>query len=251
MSPDPSAHRVPSALSPAADFYISGEYARRHPGWHREHSEWKAARVREMLRRNAVTPRDVVEVGCGAGAVLAELQRHLPSNTALVGYDIAPAAIDLARPLANSRLRFVQGDFLSALMPPASLLLALDVVEHVEDDRAFLRALCPRAERHLIQLPLDLSLLSRWQPERLRWAKESVGHLHFYSKPMALGLLEETGYRILDWFFTAVELDLPPPAGQQQRLRILRRLGRRLCPSLTASVLGGFSMLILCEPQGQ
>lgn len=202
-----------------------------------------------MLRRNSVVVRDIVEVGCGAGAVLAELQRNLPSDAEFVGYDIAPAAIDFARPLANAKLRFVQGDFVSTLLPPADLLLILDVVEHVDDDRAFLRALRPRAARHIIQLPLDLSLLSRLQPERLRWAKESVGHLHYYSKSTALALVEQAGYRVLDWFFTAVELDLPPPENQQQRLRFLRRIGRRLGPSFTASVLGGFSVLVLCEPQ--
>jgi SAM-dependent methyltransferase len=245
----PSASHGSLASHPAENFYTSGEYARRNPGWHREHSEWKAAQVLKMLRRNDSVAHEIIEVGCGAGGVLAELQRHLPPSAELTGYDIAPAAIDLARPLENARLRFVLGDFLATQVPPADFLLALDVVEHVDDDRLFLRALCPRAKRHIIQLPLDLSLLSRLQPERLRWAKESVGHLHYYSKSAALALIEESGYRILDWFFTAVELDLPPPENQQQRLRGLRRMGRRLCPSLAANILGGFSVLILCEPQ--
>ncbi len=230
-------------------FYTSDEYARRHPGWHREHSAWKASQVMKMLRRHSRIPHSVVEVGCGAGRVLAELQRELPPTTEFLGYDIAAAAIQMARPLANPKLCFVEGDFLTALMAPADLLLALDVVEHIDDHRGFLRALCPRSARFIIQLPLDLSLLSQLQPERLRWARESVGHLHFFTKSTALALLRETGYNVVDWFFTAVELDLPPPETQQQRLRAVRRVGRGLCPALTARVLGGFSVLMLCEPQ--
>lgn len=202
----------------------------------------------KMLRRHSRVPRSVTEVGCGAGGVLAELQRELPPTTEFLGHDIAAAAIQMAQPLANPKLRFVQGDFLTALMPPADLLLALDVVEHIDDHRGFLRALCPRAAAHIIQLPLDLSLLSQLQPKRLRWARESVGHLHFFTKHTALRLLRETGYTVVDWFFTAVELDLPPPEGQQQRLREWRRIGRRFCPGLTARVLGGFSIIMLCEP---
>lgn len=244
----PSSATIAAGSPTAKDFYTSDEYARRTPGWHREHSQWKAAQVLAMLRRNAVSPRSVVEVGCGAGAILAELQRNMPTETGFVGYDIAPAAIDLTRPLENSKLRFVRGDFLSTLMPPADPLLALDAVEHIDDHRDFLRALCPGACPHIIQLPLDLSLLSNLQRERLRWARESVGHLHFFAKNTALRLLRETGYAVADWFFTAVELDLPPPESQQQRLREWRRIGRRLWPGVMERVLGGFSIIMLCEP---
>ena len=233
----------------AAEFYTSDEYARRHPGWHREHSDWKASQVLAMLRRHDRRPHSGLEVGCGAGGVLAALQRELPPETGFVGYDIAGAAIRMARPLENDRLRFVEGDVVALPTPRADLLLALDVVEHIDDHRGFLRALRLRAAAHIVQLPLDLSLLSQLQPERLRWARESVGHIHFFTKDTALALMCETGYRVVDWFYTNVELDLPPPAHQQQRGRVLRRIGRQLWPGLTARVLGGFSMLILGEPR--
>ena len=88
------------------------------------------------------------------------------------------------------------------------------------------------------------------QPQRLQWARESVGHLHFFTAGTALRTLRETGFDVVDWFYTAVELDLPPPAAQQQRLRTLRRIGRRLSPAWTARVLGGFSVLAYCRPSG-
>ena len=230
-----------------ADLYVEGEYARRHPDWHREHSAWKAAQVLTMIRRHRLEPQTVTEVGCGAGGILAALQKELPAGVAFTGYEIAPAALAMAQALANPHLRFIQGDFTALQPAPADLLLTMDVVEHVEDYLGFLRALRPRAARHIFHLPLDLSLLSQLQPARLQWARESVGHLHYFTAETALAALAAAGYTVTDWFFTAVELDLPPPSAQHQRLRRLRRLGRRLAPAWTARLLGGFSLLALCR----
>ncbi|MBC8011495.1 MAG: class I SAM-dependent methyltransferase [Burkholderiales bacterium] len=229
--------------------YTDGAYLQRHPTWHREHSDWKAMQVQRLLARHALVPRTVVEVGCGAGGILAALQRHLDRSVEFTGYEIAPDAIRLAQPLANERLRFVQGDFVASASSPVDVLLAIDVVEHVSDYLGLLHALRRRARAHVFHLPLDLSLLSSLRPERLRWAYESVGHLHYFTAETALRALRNAGYNVTDWTFTAVELDLPPPPGQRQRLRALRRLGRRISPGWTSRVLGGFSLLALCTEE--
>lgn len=239
--------RCASAVSMSVDRYTDGEYLKQHPGWHREHSAWKAAQIRALLARNALAPRTVVEVGCGAGGILAALQRELDPTVELIGYEIAPDALKLAEPLRNDRLRFVLGDFAASEAPPPDVLLAIDVVEHVGDYLGFLRALRPRARAHVFHLPLDLSLLSSAQPRRLDWNYESVGHLHYFTQETALRALRNVGYEIADWTLTCVELDLPPPVGQQQRLRTLRRLGRRISPDWTSRLLGGFSLLALCR----
>lgn len=237
---------MPADRSPTEARYVDGDYQSRHPGWHREHSAWKAAQIAALLRQQNCAPHSVVEVGCGAGGILAELQRQLGAGD-FTGYEIAPAALALAAPLANDRLRFVSGDFLQLATPVSDLLLAIDVVEHVEDYLGFLRALRPRAQVHVFHLPLDLSLLSSCQPRRLDWNFESVGHLHSFTAETALRALANAGYRVQAHTFTAVELDLPPPDAQQQRLRFLRRLGRKISPAWTSRLLGGFSLLVFCR----
>src|SRR5262245_22986552 len=74
-----------AARGVTADLYTSDEYARRHPDWHRSDSPWKAAQVLAMLQRHGLVPRTVVEVGCGAGGILAELQKNLPAATHFTG----------------------------------------------------------------------------------------------------------------------------------------------------------------------
>lgn len=227
------------------DLYTGGEYARLHPDWHREHSPWKASKINELLLRNEVRPKTVAEIGCGAGEILASLQKELPYATSLVGYDIAPAAFALTRHLENANLRFVLGDMIKISPPPVDLLLTIDVAEHIEDYLGFLRAIKPRAKYHIFHLPLDLSLLSMLQAERLKWARNVVGHLHFFTAETALQALSNAGYITKDYIYTSVELDLPT-SEQQQRLRILRRIGRRISPAWTSRTLGGFSAMVLC-----
>lgn len=230
----------------STDLYTDGEYSRLHPDWHREHSPWKAARITELLARNRLVPGSVAEIGCGAGEILASLQKTLPPTCHFAGYDIAPAAIDMARPLENARLRFVLGDMIALAPPPCDLLLTIDVVEHIEDYLGFLKVIRPRAVQHIFHLPLDLSLVSMIQPVRLQWARDMVGHLHSFTAETALQALRNAGYTVQDQIFTAVELDLPS-SSQQQRLRFLRRCGRALSPKWTTRVLGGFSLLVLCR----
>lgn len=232
---------------PSSSLYTGSEYAARHPRWHREHSGWKAAQVLAMLRRHRLAPHSVIEVGCGAGGILAELQKQLPSETRFTGYDIAPTALALAQPLANERLQFVEGDFIALSPPLCDLLLTMDVAEHVEDYLGFLSALRPRAEHHIIHLPLDLSLLSCMQPERLQWAHDSVGHLHYFTAETACRALANAGYTIRDRMLVAIELDLPVSGERRQRLRSVRRIARRISATWTARLLGGFSLLALCD----
>ena len=56
-----------------------------------------------LLDRMRGSPATLCEIGCGAGAVLEALERKLP-DTNFVGYDIAPAAIELARERETPRL---------------------------------------------------------------------------------------------------------------------------------------------------
>src|SRR5579863_2726014 len=126
-----------------AAIYQNGDYLAKHPSWHAEDAPWKAAQVRRLLGRNGLRPRTICEVGCGSGAILAELQRNY-QEARLWGYEVSPQAFTLCRPLANDRLQFVLGDILA--QPPArafDLVLVMDVVEHVEDHLHFLRETRP------------------------------------------------------------------------------------------------------------
>ena len=120
----------------ATDLYASGEYLDRVADWHGSESSGKVQYMLPLLRKHNLVPRSVVDIGCGVGEVLRLMQPALPEGAELVGYDIAPEALKLAASRANDHLQFREG----ALPDPAEhydLLLALDVIEHLEDYKAF------------------------------------------------------------------------------------------------------------------
>jgi SAM-dependent methyltransferase len=79
--------------------------------------------------------RNLLEVGCGTGFVLSELRRSFPADVTLAGCDIRFDAVSAAR----HRLRQVtlfQGDVLRLpVQRRFDAIAALDVIEHVDDDR--------------------------------------------------------------------------------------------------------------------
>lgn len=226
------------------DPYTTGEYAAKNPGWHLEHSAWKARQVMKMLDRNALAPQRIVEIGCGVGGILETLRDELAPHPNCVGYEISPQAFELAKRREKEGLTFRLGS-------PAQgeetfdLALAMDVLEHVEDYLGFTRSLMPLGAWKILHIPLDLCAVSIARPMYLKMAREHVGHLHYFTLETALASVAQAGLNVRDWFLTSVELDLG--ASGQKRLHALRRWLHAWRPHLAARWLGGFSVLVLCE----
>jgi SAM-dependent methyltransferase len=230
----------------ATELYTSGDYAARNPGYHEEDSAWKAGQIAALLRRNGAATASVCEVGCGAGGVLAELQKRLPETTRLTGYEISPEGIRRCGPKANARLEYVLGDFTALATPAFDLLLCIDVLEHVEDCRGFARALRPRADLKLFHIPLELSLYKAAVPGRLLASTRRFGHIHFFNRETALDLLRGAGYTVLDSAFT--------PCGIACARTLEARLGRLpvqavswVSAGLAARLFGAHSLLVLAR----
>jgi SAM-dependent methyltransferase len=233
----------------AEDRYRSNRYLASHPTWHVEDSVWKAQQILVLLERLQVSPATICEIGCGAGAVLEALERKLP-DTNFVGYDIAPAAIELARGRETPRLRFVLGD-VAAEFPdsPFDVALVIDVVEHVEDPFAFLRSIQPVGRRFIMHIPLELSVQSILRRGRLSRARQQSGHLHFFTLETALDLLDDCDYAVVDSIFTASALDTRLRSRKARVARAPRALLYRLDPRIASLTLGGCSILVAAEPK--
>jgi SAM-dependent methyltransferase len=223
--------------------YLDGSYVESNPTYHTEDSPWKAGQVLRMLRKHDLWPRSVCEVGCGAGEVLKQLQRHFPDGTTFHGYEISPQAFALCRQRENDRLHFSCADLLAKDTDPFGLLLCLDVLEHVEDYMGFLRKLRPRAAYKVFHVPLELSAQNVLRCAPIVVGRTTAGHLHYFMKETALLTLQDTGYQVVDWFYTPC---CDRGAGLKSWLAWWpRRLLALAGPDLAARLLGGYSLLVL------
>jgi SAM-dependent methyltransferase len=200
-SNEPTAGAV---VKKAEQKYIDGTYAKSNPTWHQEVSAWKASKIVKILTRNSIRPCRIADVGCGAGGVLSSLLQQLPPPEPIgLGFDISPYAITKARLLQRTNLTFTCADFLTSGEHRFDLVICIDVFEHVEDYMDFLRRLRARSEFFVFHIPLDMnvkSLLSKWHVQQRR----DVGHLHYFDYMTAICSLEETGYQVLDRFYTSI-----------------------------------------------
>lgn len=233
---------------PASRRYLSDEYLRRNPSWDQEDSAWKAQRVLQLMRRHGLLGPRIVEVGCGAGGVLAELARALP-EARFRGFDIAPDAARLWPPPGQiSNLELEVGDLLAREEAPYDLALILDVVEHVGDPLDFLDRMRPRAAHHILHFPLDLSAIAVLRGSPLMHVREKVGHLHFYTKDLALALLADSGYDVVEWLYTGAAFSAPQRTWRTRLASLPRRLAYALGKDAGVRLLGGETLMALARP---
>jgi SAM-dependent methyltransferase len=227
--------------------YKSGEYLAKNPTWDIEDSAWKAAQVRNILVQNRIFPNSVVEVGCGAGGILATLHDESPDGQ-YVGFEIAPDASLFWDKYKEKKISFVIGDFLSVETPHFEVLLLLDVVEHIPDPFAFLNALRGRANYFVFHIPLDLSAVSVLREQPLLNVREKVGHIHYFTKGLALSLIQESGFEILDWNYTGAAFSAPQRTWKSRLALLPRRLANAVIGrDAGVRLLGGDTLMVLAQ----
>ena len=227
--------------------YVSGAYLEKNPTWHVEESPWKTAQIMRMLTNNQIAPTTICEVGCGAGEVLKQLQEHLDKKCTYCGYDISPQAIEMAQSRANARLHFKLADIKQEENVFFDLILVMDVVEHVEDYLGFLQAIRSKGQYKILHIPLDISVQTVLRAKPFSGMREAYGHIHFFTKELALQALKDTGYEVLDYFYTALYVELPSDRIGRKLLLWPRKLFFAIHPDLAARILGGFSLLVLAK----
>lgn len=85
-----------------------------------------------------------------------------------------------------------------------------------------------------------------WRNYPILQLRNTVGHLHYFSKDTALESLKDSGYNIVDYFYTAVSNDLPNSI-KSRILKIPRELAFKINQDLAVRLLGGYSLLILAK----
>ncbi|WP_173044817.1 class I SAM-dependent methyltransferase [Nitrospira sp. KM1] len=230
--------------------YTSGKYLETSQSWHAEDSPWKAKQISKVIRDNRLCPKQVAEIGCGAGLIINELSRvEELRDTQFWGYDISPFAIQLAKRHETSRVRFFCEDlFAEGNREHFDVLLAIDVYEHIPDYMGFLAKCRMKANYKIYHIPLDLHVSSVLRNVFLN-NRYSMGHLHYFTADSAIATLKDTGHDVIDSFYTnpCMQLFREHPSVKRAIANVPRWLCSKISMSFSARIFGGYSLLVLAR----
>lgn len=230
------------------DLYIDGTYYKNNPTWDSADACWKTDIILKILKKNKLTVTEVIEIGCGAGANLVELAKKDIQLLHLRGYDISPQAIELARKNESEKIVFFNEDLTEKTTVKTELMLVIDVLEHVDDFYGFLRKIKPKSSYFIFHIPLDLSCRTIMKPHVLLQQRETVGHIHYYTKDIVEWALQDTGYEIVDWLYTKPITDIQPADSVKRFIKkTLRQISFFINKDWSVKKWGGYSIMILAK----
>jgi len=231
-----------------SNIYTNGEYLHRNPTWNSQGVDWKAEQILKMLKRHQLDSGRVADVGCGSGKMIEELGGKFSNKSMFYGFEISPDAIRMCNKIKNKNIRFYLDDFVSdKKWKGYDLVLAVDVIEHIENYYEFLRNIRSRGKFKLFYIPLDISARSICMNSSFLIGRKKFGHLHHFSKITAIAALEETGYEVVDSMYAPWSCELP---GRSLRMRLMspfRRILFMINQDLAVRLLGGYSLIVLAR----
>lgn len=222
------------------DFY--GDYYASEP------SEWRqlgaVAKVDNLLalleRRRVSSSPSVLEIGCGEGAVLAELRQRGVEGR---GVELSESGAEVAAGRGFD-VRLLDGVDTGFGDKEFDVALLTHVVEHLENPRATLREASRVATWVAVEVPLEY----RWRTPR-DYRPSPIGHINLYDMKLIRQLLQSTDLEVVEELVTnpSVRTFTVQSGAMAGRLQwVLREAGLRLVPPL-AQRLFTYHGTLLCR----
>jgi SAM-dependent methyltransferase len=168
-----------------AEFYGSEELRQ----WRRLGARQKADNLTQICGQIVEQPA-VIEIGCGDGALLAELEGFARR---IAGYDVSPSGIaEAKRLLPDAQLGVCDGAALPEKDSSFDLAVLSHVLEHVDDPRSLLREAARVAPLVYVEVPLELHART---PHDFRWTR--MGHINLFNRTVLRHLVESVGLAIV------------------------------------------------------
>ena len=145
------------------------------------------------------------EVGCGDGALLAELAGR-GYGREHVGYEVSPEAARIAGARPELRVAAFDGEHVPEADGAFDLGVLSHVLEHVPEPGALLRETARVCRSVVVEVPLEDNLSAR-RPAKSAEARR-IGHLHRFSRSDVHRLAAEAGLRVQGELSDALPLEV-------------------------------------------
>jgi SAM-dependent methyltransferase len=194
------ARRVEGAAEDPRGFYTAGytladsAEAERMGRWRALGARSKADHAVALCARAGLRPRSLVEIGCGDGALLAELAAR-GLAPALDGLELSPPAAELARARGVARrVEVFDGEHVPAEGGAYDLAVLSHVLEHVPEPAPLLREAARVAPAVLVEVPLEANRSAARPAKRAEAAR--IGHLQFLDRAAVWSLFGAAGLSV-------------------------------------------------------
>jgi SAM-dependent methyltransferase len=180
----------------------AAEYAR----WRALSAVAKADHVTRLCAHAGFSPASTLDVGCGDGALLAELSRRSFGGT-LAGMEISEPAAEIARrALPGAAIGIFDGTTLPLADGAFALGILSHVLEHVPDPAALLAETARVCPTVVLEVPLEDNVSARRPAKRAQ--AEEIGHLQRLSREDARGIAAEAGLTVVAELQDALPLEV-------------------------------------------
>jgi SAM-dependent methyltransferase len=167
-----------------------------HLRWRQLSARGKADHAILLCASAGLSPSSVAEIGCGDGALLAELgARGLAGK--LFGFEVSEEAARIARGRGAPGLVGVtvfDGVRLPVDDGAFDIALLSHVLEHVPDPAALLREAARVSSAVVLEVPLEANLSARRGSKRSESA--SIGHLQSLDRDGVRAMVADAGLRV-------------------------------------------------------
>lgn len=226
------------------NIYNNHIYLNNNPSWHAEDAPFKSNNILQILKNKQIHIDKIAEIGCGSGEILVELEKKLPEVISFLGYDISKNAIEIASKKSNEKIHFKLINHADEI-EKTSLLLVLDVIEHIENYFEFLKSISEKSEYTIFHIPLDMCVWTLFREKMLIESKNRIGHIHLFTEDFIKEILTDFGFEIIDMQYT--EPSYESNTLKQRITNQVRRILFYINPTFCTKTLGGYSIMILTK----
>ncbi len=178
-------------------------YLQLHKDLHEADVDSKVGAIADILPKDGKI-HSILDVGCGSGKILIQLSQLL-STDKNTGIDISQKVIDVAKSNdSNKTVTWLATDVFSAALSKHDVVLAVDIVEHVQDEQIFLKRISQLGDLVVIKVPIEVNFVNRIVKSLsggivnpLSDTEVRYGHTHHYSVGGFLSLLAGSNLRVV------------------------------------------------------
>ena len=196
-------------------------------------ARWRALSARgkadHVIALHPAAPDVVCEVGCGDGALLAELAGRGYGGEH-VGFEVSPQAARIAASRPELRVSAFDGEHIPERDGAFGLGVLSHVLEHVPDPAALLRETARVCHEVVVEVPLEDNLSAR-RPAKVAEAQR-IGHLQRLARADVHRIAAQAGLRVERELSDALPLAVHAFEGGGRLKWAVRAGALRLAPPL-------------------